>query len=187
MVTVRTQPDNPGGRDYDPAYTPHVEATWLSEVSVLESHFLGSGGISSGIERVPHRLVQLPKASALDLEKELGHIWGDVVWLQEPMAWDVESLDVTHSESLSWPPPVRGQHLLLDGDGPRGVNRDIDSLPATHQHWPPLLLSLFFKIQHLSCPRALAHAIPLSSHPRMLAPLIFQTWAQNPPIQGHPP
>lgn len=92
------------------------------------------------------RLIQLLKATALDLKKEISHTWGKQCGLGcEP--WASLAMGAPASPQ-SWPGTVRGQWALDGGERPRRANGCLPTrkqfcLPATHQHWMPFaLLSL---------------------------------------------
>lgn len=47
---------------------------------LFERYFLGPGGFFQELKELSQGLNQLPKATVLDLEKEISHPWGNVVW-----------------------------------------------------------------------------------------------------------
>lgn len=62
------------------AYTPPFGSHMALWSLFFERYFLSPGGFSLELGELSHELIQLPKATALDWEKEISHTWGSVVW-----------------------------------------------------------------------------------------------------------
>lgn len=164
-VTVRTQWDKTGGRHstLSPIWKPCGSQKFLLWEASPEP-----SGYSLKNQELSHGLIQLPKATTLDLEKKkISHTWGKQCGPgYEPHPWHFGLWKFQQVHCLSWPGKVRRPWAPAWWRQPQGGKRmpfyQITILTSCHSSAQgPRLLFFSLNTLRTSCHRAFAHAFPL--------------------------